>query len=233
MVRFAKVKLERASDAVFTILRESILDQTFLPGQRLNVKQLAEKMEVSLTPVKDAVNRLVSEGLVEIRPRSGTYVSQLSPKDIAETLAVRRALEWLAAESVIRNMTGEDLDQFRSLVTALEQPVTNERERQAHERKNVEFHQLLVELSGNRKMIEIYRSLNAHIKVARVHYSSEGWERRLESEAVEHQRILKALESRNVRELQRALNDHIKRGADALVQDLNRKVQQQDEDNLD
>lgn len=229
MVRLAKVKLERASDAVFAILRESILDQTFLPGQRLNVKQLAEKMEVSLTPVKDAVNRLVSEGLVELRPRSGTYVSTLSPKDVAETLAVRRALEWLAAESVVENATASDLAELRALEDALEQPVTSERERQLHERKNLEFHQKLIELSGNRKMIEIYSSLNAHIKVARVHYSSEGWERRIQDEAVEHRRILDALESRNVRNLQRALNEHIRRGAEALVRDLSRKAQQSEE----
>lgn len=229
MVRFAKVKLERASDAVFSILRESILDQTFLPGQRLNVKELAEKMEVSLTPVKDAVNRLVSEGLIELRPRSGTYVSLLSPKDIAETLAVRRALEWLAAESVVQNVTGNDLKDLRALTAALELPVTSERERQLHERKNLEFHQRLIDLSGNRKMIEIYSSLNAHIKVARVHYSSEGWERRLSSEALEHRRILEAIEARNVRNLQRALNDHIKRGAEALVQDLTRKGQLDEE----
>lgn len=229
MVRFAKVKVERASDAVFAILRESILDQTFLPGQRLNVKQLAEKMEVSLTPVKDAVNRLVSEGLIELRPRSGTYVSSLSPKDIAETLAVRRALEWLAAETVVQNTTESDLKELRALTATLEQPVNTERERQQHERKNLEFHQRLIELSGNRKMIEIYSSLNAHIKVARVHYSSEGWERRLQSEAQEHWRILEAIESRNVRNLQRALNEHIKRGADALVQDLNRKAQPEEE----
>jgi DNA-binding GntR family transcriptional regulator len=86
-VKLTKVKRERASDSVFKVLRESILDQTFLPGQRLDVKMLAEKLDVSLTPVKDAITRLMVEGLIELRPRSGTYVSLLSPRDIEETLA--------------------------------------------------------------------------------------------------------------------------------------------------
>ena len=62
-MKFTKVKRERASDSVCNILRESILDQTFLPGQRLDVKLLAEKLDVSLTPIKDAITRLVVEGL--------------------------------------------------------------------------------------------------------------------------------------------------------------------------
>jgi GntR family transcriptional regulator, rspAB operon transcriptional repressor len=224
MAKLTKVKLERASDAVFSILRESILDQTFLPGERLNVKAMAEKLEVSLTPVKDAINRLASEGLIELRPRAGTFVTKLAPKDLAETLAIRRALEWLAAETAVDHITDEVLEDLRKLVGILEQPVTTDRERQMHERKNLEFHQRLIELAGNRKMLEIYRGLNAHVKIARIHYTHEGWSKRLQDEAMEHRAILNALEARNVRNLQKALNDHIQRASEALVRDIAQKI---------
>lgn len=220
MAKLTKVKLERASDAVFNILRESILDQTFLPGERLNVKVLAEKLEVSLTPVKDAINRLALEGFIELRPRSGTFVARLSPRDVEETLAIRRALEWLAAETAVKNLTESVLDELRELVRILEQPVSTDRERQQHERRNLEFHQRLIEMAGNRKMLEIYSGLNAHVKIARVHYTHEGWSKRLQDEAREHRAILQALEARNVRALQRALNDHIQRASEALVREL-------------
>jgi DNA-binding GntR family transcriptional regulator len=223
-VKFTKVKRERASDAVIHILRESILDQTFSPGERIDVKMLAHKLDVSLTPVKDAINRLAVEGLIELKPRSGTFVTSLSPKDVEETLAVRRALECLAAETAVVHVTDEDIADLRAIVEALGRSFGNERDRQQHERKNNEFHQRLLELSGNTKIVEIYANLNAHIKIARVHYTSASWRQRLQAEQAEHRKILDCLEQRNGRALQRALEEHIGRATAALVNDLKRKA---------
>jgi DNA-binding GntR family transcriptional regulator len=214
------VKRVRTSDAVFTILRESILDRTFLPGERLDVRALSEKLEVSQTPVKEAITRLVTEGLIEQRPRSGTYVTRLSTEDIMDTLAVRRSLECLAAETIFDHMTDDDLAKLEELVVLLERPIRNEKERQQHERKNTEFHLRLVELSKNRKLIDIYHNLNAHLKMARVHYSSVFTPQRLQEERVEHRSIFAALETRDSSALSSALNHHILRAAEVLVSDL-------------
>jgi GntR family transcriptional regulator, rspAB operon transcriptional repressor len=219
-VKFTKVKRERASDSVCNILRESILDQTFLPGQRLDVKMLAEKLDVSLTPVKDAITRLVVEGLIELRPRSGTYVSLLTPEDVEETLAIRRALECLAAETVPQNLTDHDLAWFEESIALIEK---SEKDRQLHEKRNSEFHGKLVELSKNKKLIETYRSLNATIKMARIHNASNSWIDRVAEERVEHRKILQALKTKNSRALATALNNHILRASSALVQDLKGK----------
>jgi DNA-binding GntR family transcriptional regulator len=220
-MKLTKVKRERTSDSVFKILRESILDQTFLPGQRLDVKLLAEKLDVSATPIKDAITRLMVEGLIELRPRSGTFVSVLSPEDIEETLAIRRALECLAAESVPQNFTEDDLAWFEGCIKLLEQ---SESDRPTHERRNIDFHMKLVELSRNKRLIETYRSLGAYIKVARVHYASNSWMNRVAEEREEHRRIVQALKARNVRALQRALNEHILRTSSALIQDITREA---------
>ena len=75
--KISQVRIERASDSVFQILRESILTQVFRSGERLDIKDLTAKLGVSLTPVRDAINRLAAEGLIEIRPRSGTFVTDL------------------------------------------------------------------------------------------------------------------------------------------------------------
>jgi GntR family transcriptional regulator, rspAB operon transcriptional repressor len=219
-VKFTKVKRERASDSVCNILRESILDQTFLPGQRLDVKMLAEKLDVSLTPVKDAITRLVVEGLIELRPRSGTYVSQLTPEDVEETLAIRRALECLAAETSPQHLTDHDIEWFEEAIILLER---SEKDRQLHEKRNSDFHGKLMELSKNKKLIETYRSLNATIKMARIHNASNSWVDRVAEERAEHRKILQALKARNSRALQTALNNHILRASNALVQDLKAK----------
>jgi DNA-binding GntR family transcriptional regulator len=216
----SQVKIERASDSVFQILRESILTQVFRPGERLDIKDLTTKLGVSLTPVRDAINRLASEGLIEVRPRSGTFVTDLSAEEVADTFEIRAALECLAAEKMITRATPKDIEVFRVLIAELEQPVKDERDRSFHERKNVELHNLIVELSGNRKLIEIYRGLNANIKIARIHHSREGWTQRIEQEMVEHRTILRAIEERDLPGLIQALRHHIQHASDSLVSDI-------------
>src|SRR6185295_5329524 len=101
----------RATDEVYDVLRASILDHRFRPGERLFVDQIAAHLGVSLTPVRHALQQLATEGLVEIRPRSGTYVASLTDADISETFEIRRALEYLAAESAVSRIEDETLKQ--------------------------------------------------------------------------------------------------------------------------
>jgi DNA-binding transcriptional regulator YhcF (GntR family) len=108
-MEIAKLQRDRLVDAVYQSLRQAILDSTIPPSERLNVEELAQKLGVSLTPVRHAVQQLATEGLVEIKPRSGTFVTQLSAQNVEETLEIRRALECLAVETAIEKITREDL----------------------------------------------------------------------------------------------------------------------------
>jgi len=211
---------ERTSDSVYQILRDSILTQVFKPGERLNVPDLAKKLDVSITPVKEAITRLTAEGLIAVQPRSGTFVTELTPDYIAETFELRIALECFAAEKAIRNLTPEHIERLREMVADLELPVASEQDRSFHEAKNVEFHRYMVELCGNKRLLEMYNGLNAHINIARVHRSREGWESRVEQEKAEHNQMLRAIESRKPQQLVKALRKHIKRAAASLIEDL-------------
>jgi DNA-binding GntR family transcriptional regulator len=205
---------------VFDILRTNILGRGFRPGDRLDVRALAEQLGVSATPVKDAVTRLAAEGLVEIRPRSGTFVAELAPDAVAETFEIRRALECLAAERVVGQLTPDLLARFEAIIDAMERPVSNEHDRAEHEQKNLELHALLVEASGNRRLAELYRSLNAHLTIARIHSRRRPQDERLEQERREHRAILEALTARDPTALINALDCHIRRAGGALVGDL-------------
>jgi GntR family transcriptional regulator, rspAB operon transcriptional repressor len=220
MKTLPRLPRSRASDSVFEILRENILGRGFRPGDRLDVRALAGQLGVSATPVKDAINRLAAEGLVEIRPRSGTFVAELAADAVAETFEIRRALECLAAEGVIAHLTPDLLSRFRDIVDAMDRPVSSERDRTEHERKNVELHSLLVETSQNRRLAELYRSLNAHLTIARIHSRRRPDRERLEHERREHRAILAALEARDTAALVSALDRHIRRAGGALVGDL-------------
>jgi DNA-binding GntR family transcriptional regulator len=220
MKTLPRLARSRASDSVFDILRENILGRGFRPGGRLDVRALADQLGVSATPVKDAITRLAAEGLVEIRPRSGTFVAELAPDAVAETFEIRRALECLAAERVVSRLTPDLLASFEAIIDAMERPVSNERDRVEHERKNVELHTRLVEASNNRRLAELYRNLNAHLTIARIHSRRRPDEERLEQERREHRAILEALAARDAGALVNALDRHIRRAGSALVGDL-------------
>jgi DNA-binding GntR family transcriptional regulator len=228
MPKLARIKQARTGDLVFEALRDSILGEVFLPGQRLSPDELAARLGVSLTPIKEAIARLATEGLIVIKPRSGTFVADISPEDVAETFEIRAALESLAAERLAPVVTADDLRRFRALVAAMERPVTSERQRVAHDRANTDFHDLLVERAGNNKLRQLYRSLRAHMTIARVHYSRRGWSRRMASERDEHRRILEALEARDAPRLVRAVRQHIGRAAQSLVADLREQPPRED-----
>src|SRR5882724_5397340 len=133
-----KLERQRAVDAVYDALREGILNSLFQPGERLHVDALSIKLGVSLTPVRNAIQQLASEGLLEIRPRSGTFVASLSVRDVEETFEIRCALETLAVEKAARLISAEQLTRLNHLLVSLEHPITSPQERKRHEKDNTE-----------------------------------------------------------------------------------------------
>jgi DNA-binding GntR family transcriptional regulator len=210
------LQAERLTDTVYALLRERILNGTFAPGERLNVDALAQQLNVSQTPLKGALALLVTDGLVEVQPRRGTFIAQVSPRQISEMLSIRRALELLAAETILTHITPDDLDVLRNLVEMIE----NATDVDAHYRGNYELHKRLVELSGNNKLAEFYMALNGHIHMALIHSSSHRWRTRAGAEADEHRAIVNALESRNLAALQTAITAHLTRASASLMADL-------------
>ena len=223
-MELVKLQRERAVDAVYEALRQAIVSSLMKPGERLNVDDLAHKLGVSLTPVRGAIQQLATEGLVEIRPRSGTFVANLTAQDVEETFKIRCALECLAAEEGIANITGQDIARLQELLQFLRRPVENEAEQTIHEKNNSELHQIIVRSSNNRRLIELYEGLQAHIKIARIHSGESNWADRLDEEQMEHQAIVVAIEKRDAKELGTALRKHIYRAKDALVATLRTRL---------
>jgi len=222
MSTLPRLERTRTSDSVFSVLRESILTRVFRPGERLDVKTLAGELGVSSTPVKDAINRLVSEGLIDVRPRSGTFVAEITPEAVAEAFEIRRALECLAAERLVERLTPELLKRLTNLIEDLERPIKSAADMSEHERKNAALHALIVEASGNRRLLELYRSLDAHLTIARIHARRQPDARRFEKERQEHRAILAAIKAGDADRLVRVLGNHIRQAGRALVEDVTR-----------
>lgn len=214
-MELTKLKRERAVDAVHQALRDAILKSLLRPGERLNVDELAQKLGVSLTPVRHAIQMLTTEGLVEVRPRSGTFVASVSAREVEETFDIRCALECMAAEKAIHRITNAEIKRLRELLRILKRPDTR-----THQEANLELHLIILRASGNRRLLEMYDSLNAHIQIARIHASGSEWLSRLDLEQAEHEEIVEAIEQRAAPRLLTALRAHINRSRDSMLSAL-------------
>ncbi|HET6783650.1 MAG TPA: FCD domain-containing protein, partial [Pseudoxanthomonas sp.] len=141
-------------------------------------------------------------------------------KMVEEIFEIRRALECLAAELTMAHLTPALLRTFTALTRRLEVPVTNEEERVEHERANVALHMLFIESSRNQRLVEMYRSLNAHLTIARIHSRQRPDAKRLETELHEHSALLAAMQAGDTPRLVQVLGDHIRRAGKDLVEDV-------------
>lgn len=218
-----RLKRESAVDAVYEALKRAILSSLLRPGERLHVGMLAEKLGVSLTPVRHAIQLLTKEGLVEVKPRSGTFVASMCAEDVRETFELRCALECLAVEKAVSRIRPKDLQRLRSLVVAMRAPITDEAGQRKHEDDNKEFHLILLRAADNRRLLETYDALNANIKIARIHAADSEWTARLGQEQDEHEAIVDALEQKQTARAVKAMRRHIFRAMDSLVKAIERK----------
>jgi DNA-binding GntR family transcriptional regulator len=221
------LQAERLTDTVYGLLRERILGGVFAPGERLNVDALAQQLNISQTPLKGALALLVADGLVEVQPRRGTFIAQVSPRQISEMLSIRRALELLAAETILTHITADDLAYLRHLADKIE----NAADVDAHFRDNYELHKRFVELSGNSKLAEFYMQLNGHIHMALIHSSNDSWRTRAGAEAAEHRAIVDALDAHDLVALQSAIIAHLTRASASLMADLENSARKTDPEN--
>jgi DNA-binding GntR family transcriptional regulator len=143
---------------VYERLRREILWGVIPPGSVLTVRGLAERLAVSPMPVRDALQRLASEELVEIHPRSSTRVAQISPDTIQELYLIRRHLEPLAARLAVPRMTQADIKRLKSLLQKLEVAAHNDDPEEWH-RWNQEFHFLIFRRSGNVQLERVAQGL--------------------------------------------------------------------------
>lgn len=223
-MKLRRLTRKRATDEVYENLRDAILNRLFKPGERLHVDEIAERLGVSLTPVRHAIQQLSSEGLIEIKPRSGTFVATLSLDDIDATFDVRIALECLAAEKAMDRIRPADVHKLEELLKQLRKPVTSEETLRKHEKGNSDLHLLLIEAAGNRRLTEIYKGLNAHLTIARIHAAEHNDPRpakeiakRFAAEQSEHDEIVAALKARDLPRMKTAVEKHIGRAKSSLM----------------
>ncbi len=215
------INTRKISEAAYDILREKVVSKEFTPGQRLNLDAIEKQLGISRTPLKEALIRLEMEGLIRIAPRSGTYVTDPGPKEIAESFDVRRVLEVYAVELAVQRASDEDVRKLRAIVQELGDLVTAEDRDAIYPRYLTLDHQLhrqLVALTGNQCLCQAHDRENVHAQMARIRYRRS--ERELDTAQEEHERIMAALEARDVETAKAEMDAHLRRAKRSLLADM-------------
>ena len=216
-----RLRLRRISDAAYEILREKIISREFVPGQRLDLDSIEKQLGISRTPIKEALTRLDLEGLVEIVPRSGTYITNPTPDDITESFEVRRALEVFAVELIVQQASDEDIKSLWRIVQELGELAAAEDHDAIYPRYlslDYQFHQQLVAIAGNQRLCRAHGRENLHAQMARIRYRRS--ERELNVAQEEHEHLMAALEARDAEAAKAELDDHLRRAQRSLLDDM-------------
>ncbi len=213
MNRIQKTNLSLGSQA-YRELKRIILGRQIPLGGKLNEVELAGALGISRTPVREALNRLEKEGLVQIFPQRGAYVVQFSPDDIYELFLIRENLEGLAAYLAAERMNEETLARLSSLMQGFSEPYS-EKDIQRYAREDFKFHQAIITLSGSRRLTALVSTLHDQIRMFRL--TSLGLSGRMKTSLSEHVQITKALQAGNSEECERRMRQHIRHVRDGVM----------------
>jgi DNA-binding GntR family transcriptional regulator len=188
-------------------LRDEIISGSLTPGTELHELALAGSFGVSRGPIREALGRLATEGLVTIRPRRGAIVRALSSEEFIEAYQVREALEMMAVRLAVPKLTDDDLDEMERLVEEMAE-LAESGDVQAFFAANTAFHQRFFEASGNGMLAGLYRQLRGQIDRHRLRSLELRGE--LARSVAEHRAILSAATAGDVERAVCLASEHIR-----------------------
>ena len=215
--RLAPIRLDSYQplrEVVCETLRDAIRKGILKPGERLMEIQLAEELGVSRTPVREAIRKLELEGYVIMMPRRGTYVANLSIRDVNEVFEIRTSLDSLASGLAAERITDEELERLQRLLVLIGEYIeTNNMEKIVE--TDTEFHDLLYQASRNTRLVGII--FNLREQLTRFRTTSMGFPGRLAATLEEHRRIVEAIAQGDVKEAQAAAEYHMEKSEQTLL----------------
>lgn len=181
------------TDRVYELLRTRIIDLVLEPGARLNADRLAADMDVSPTPVREALNRLAAEGLVTAAPYRGFRVAPLlSRSDLVQLLRARQVIECAAVEQAADFRDQLVLQELSALVTRMDELTrATPLDVKAFNSADAAFHRHAISASGNRFLLQASEALHVHVQLAR-HYQGRSTAE-AERANEEHRRLVAAI----------------------------------------
>ena len=207
-------------DVVFNTLRQAILKGELAPGERLMEIQLAEKLGVSRTPIREAIRKLELEGLVLMIPRKGAEVAEITEKSLRDVLEVRRALEELAVELVCEKITDEQIQDLKDAAEEFKESLKDGDITRIAE-ADVKFHDVIYMATDNQKLIQLLNNLREQMYRYRVEYlkRSDFHQQLID----EHEEIIETIESGQKDRAVQVVCQHVDNQVEAVMDTIRTK----------
>lgn len=203
-------------EIVYEQLKMQILTGKIVPGTRMMEVELADEMGVSRTPVREAIRKLEKEGLVTIEPRRGAYASDISVKDMVDTLEVREDLEGLAAALAAERMSAEQIEELIKITRGYSEAIKNS-DMEKIISYDEQFHKYIVACSGNKTLIQLSETVQElALRFRYLYYDDFS---RYENMPVEHKHIIEAITSGDIEEARTVADEHVKKLKEFVIKE--------------
>ena len=194
------------TNRVYLSLRAAIVGLRYTPGEVLRKAEVCEALGVSRSPVSDAITRLAADGLVDVHPQAGTFVSRISIAEIREGAFIREALELAAIEHVAHSVADEQIGLLKRNLR-IQRVMLDDGDQTGFYEHDAQMHELLLSFTGYRRLGRISESVRAQLDRARqLLLPAPG---RLQEAYLEHEAVVGALEARDAAGAREALRHHL------------------------
>jgi DNA-binding GntR family transcriptional regulator len=208
---FSAIQRETLETKVYQALRTAIIEGHLARGERLVQDDLATQFGTSRIPVRDALKRIETEGLVTVDERGSYIVSVFGREDIEEIYELRMLLEPYAAGKALKHMTASDLEGLESIVHEMREAASRQ-DIERYVQLNQTFHLMLYELSQQRRLVRMIQGLwSGLMPLTPIAVPGQ-----LERSVSEHDALLRALQERKQDTVEALLREHIQHAEMAL-----------------
>ena len=211
----AKRPIMTMKHQIYQILKKEICDGNFPPGHWLQEKELAAQLNVSRSPVREALKQLVDEGLAIEYPNKGVFVKEFTVKDIEEIYEVRILLESYAIKNSVKTITSSNIKDLMGLLQDLIKHYENNDLARYIETDTL-LHQYIITLGGNSIVSDIYKRIYSQSQQFRIY--SLTTQTRFDDSATEHKNIVENLFSGNWKEADRINRIHLSLAREEIIQ---------------
>ena len=195
-------------------LRLLIVEGHIAPGSKLNERALCEQLQISRTPLREAIKMLAAEGLVELLPNRGAVAVQLSAQDVADTFEVIAGLEGQSGELAAQRITDAELTEIRALHFEM-LAAHARRDLPTYYRLNAQIHSRINAAARNPVLTQTYSTVNARLQALRFrsNFDEAKWQRAVR----EHEEMIQRLTARDAAGLRALLVQHLEHKRDAVL----------------
>lgn len=220
------ISIPRASlhEQVAQHLRQMLVEGRIAPGAKLNERELSELLNVSRTPLREAIKMLAAEGLVELVPNRGAIALALTEADVLNTFEVMAGLEGMAGELAAQRITREELAEIQAMQFEMMAAYTR-RDLSAYYGLNARIHSAISAAAKNPVLATVYNQVNARLQALRFRSNQDGekWKRAMK----EHEKMIEALSARDGAAMREVLQQHLCNKRDVVLEQLREEARRQ------